>query len=67
MNLKEFEKKFKDFLEKTKARIIQRGRKSTIVFKARIEKRQKAKFRKRPTHSIRVRLILFRYRKNFEA
>ena len=38
MNLKEFEKKFKDFLEKTKAR------KSTIVFKARIEKRQNAKF-----------------------
>ena len=61
MNLKEFEKKFKDFLEKTKAR------KSTIVFKARIEKQQNAKFWKRPTHSIRVRLILFRYRKNFEA
>ena len=34
MNLKEF--------EKTKDRIIQRGRKSTIVLKARIEKRQKA-------------------------
>lgn len=32
MNLKE--------LEKTKDRIIQRGRKSTIVLKARIEKRQ---------------------------
>ena len=47
MNLKEFEKSppnLKDFLEKTKDRIIQRGRKSTIVYKAQTEKRQNAKF-----------------------